>query len=52
MLYYNKDFNKSIALLNLEVANETENGYDIAEFETEDESLIKKIKDHEGHKGW
>ena len=55
-LYLNEkvadDFNKSIALLNLEVANETENGYDIAEFETEDESLIKKIKDHEGHKGW
>lgn len=55
-LYLNEkvadDFNKSIALLNLEVANETENGYDIAEFETEDESLIKNIKDHEGHKGW
>ena len=47
------DFNHSLMMYNIEVANLQENGdYDAAEFMTEDADLIQKIKDHEGHKGW
>ncbi len=56
-LYINEkvqdDFNHSLMMYNIEVANLQENGdYDAAEFMTEDANLIQNIKDHEGHKGW